>query len=80
MIAGRLCHFRQSGDHHFWPDDVTLCDTRLFTLGVGWRQLTDVYLLGLAVRHDGRLATFERSIPLKAVRGASAAHLQVIAA
>ncbi len=79
-MAERLHGFRQSGDHRFWPDDVTLCDTRLFSLGVGWRQLTDVYLLGLAVRHQGRLATFDRSIPLSAVRGATPDSLVVIEA
>ena len=77
-LAKRLQAFRESGEHRFWPDDVTLCDNRLFSLGVGWRQLTDVYLLGLAVQHQGRLATFDRSIPLKAVPGARAEHLCVI--
>jgi uncharacterized protein len=33
--------------------------------------LTDVYLLALAVRRRGRLATFDRTIPLGAVRGAT---------
>ena len=77
-VAERLKAARKSGDHRFWPDDVTLCDTRLFSLSVGWRQLTDVYLLALAVQHQGRLATFDRSIPLKAVLGAKAEHLCVI--
>jgi predicted nucleic acid-binding protein len=38
---------------------------------MGHRQITDIYLLGLAIRHGGRLATFDRSIPLKAVVGAA---------
>ena len=62
----------------FWPDDVSLCDSDVFSLTVGHRQLTDVYLLGLAVQRGGRLATFDRSIPVKAVRGARADHLAVI--
>lgn len=77
-IARRLASFRGSGHHVFWPDDVSLCDSDLFSLTVGHRQLTDVYLLGLAVRHGGRLATFDRSIPLKAVRGARPEHLVVV--
>lgn len=64
----------------FWPDDASLCDHRLFTLSVGHRQLTDVYLLELARVHGGRLATFDRSIPLKTVRGAGPEHLVVIEA
>jgi hypothetical protein len=38
-----------------------------------------VYLVALAVRHRGRLATFDRTIPLAGVRGATPATLQVIA-
>ena len=77
-VARRLASFRNSGDHVFWPDDVSLCDSRVFDLSVGHRHLTDVYLLALAVRRDGRLATLERTIPAKAVRGARAAHLVVV--
>jgi hypothetical protein len=77
-IARRLSSFRESGDHVFWPDDVSLCDSTLFNLSVSHRHLTDVYLLGLAVRRGGRLATFDRSIPLKAVPEARSAHLVVV--
>ncbi len=77
-LARRLAAFRESGHHSFWPDDLSLCDTTVFDLAVGHRQLTDVYLLGLAVARDGFLATFDRSIPLKAVRGARPADLVVL--
>jgi toxin-antitoxin system PIN domain toxin len=76
--ARRLAAFRASGEHTFWPDDVSVCEAREFDLAVSHRQLTDVYLLALAVRHGGRLATFDRSIPAKAVRKARAEHLVVI--
>ena len=78
QIARRLASFRNAGHHAFWPDDVSLCDSRVFSLAVGHRQLTDVYLLALAVRRGGFLATFDRSIPLKAVRGARAGDLVVL--
>ncbi len=77
-IVERLRAFRSSGHHVFWSDDVSLCDPSAFRLSVGHRQLTDVYLLGLARAHDARLATLDRSIPLKAVRGATSEHLVVI--
>ncbi len=66
--------------HHFWPDDITLLDTALFDYSKihGPRQLTDLYLLALAVKHGGRLVTFDREIPLNAVRGAKRAHLVVV--
>jgi uncharacterized protein len=45
---------------------------------LGSRQVTDVYLLALAVHHGGRLVTFDRAVPLRAVANASARHLAVI--
>lgn len=79
-LASRLRAFCDSGGHRFWPDDASLRDETLFTLETGHRQLTDAYLLGLAVRHAGRLATFDRGITLRAVRGARPEHLAVIEA
>lgn len=77
----RLRAFRASGDHAFWPDDVSLSEAGLFKPGLtGHRQVTDVYLLALAKRHAGCLATFDRSIPLAAVAGARSEHLLVIPA
>jgi toxin-antitoxin system PIN domain toxin len=66
--------------HSFWPDDISLLDTTLFDHGKihGPRQLTDLYLLALAVKHGGRLVTFDREIPLNAVRGTKRAHLVVV--
>jgi hypothetical protein len=42
------------------------------------RQVTDIYLLGIAVRHGGCLATFDRTIPLDAVAGAGPDAVAVI--
>lgn len=44
----------------------------------GPRQVTDVYLLALAVEHGGRFVTFDRSIPLSAAPGAMPEHLVVV--
>jgi predicted nucleic acid-binding protein len=40
--------------------------------------VTDLYLLALARQHGGRLATFDRAIPVAAVAGASRDDLMVI--
>jgi uncharacterized protein len=45
---------------------------------LGPNQITDVYLLALAVKNDGRLATLDRSIPIAAVRGAEKRHVAMI--
>jgi uncharacterized protein len=66
--------------HELWPDDISITDPDIFdhTRILGPGQITDVYLLALAVKHDGRLVTFDRGIPLSAVRGAEARHLVVL--
>jgi predicted nucleic acid-binding protein len=63
--------------HVFWPDDISLADPETFNHSRLWgpNRITDIYLLGLAVKYGGRLATLDRSIPLGAVRGAEARHL-----
>jgi toxin-antitoxin system PIN domain toxin len=79
-LAEALRTFCASGHHDFWRDDVSLRDATLFdvTLTGGHRHLTDVYLLGLAKKMGGRLATFDRTIPAKAVIGAGRETLEVI--
>jgi toxin-antitoxin system PIN domain toxin len=59
--------------HEFWPDEVSLLDSDVVdsTRIHGPRQLTDIYLLALAVRNKGRLVTFDDRIPLAAVRNAT---------
>ena len=44
----------------------------------GPRQLTDLYLLALAVRHGGRLVTLEGSIARDPLRRAQPGHLVVL--
>ena len=80
-LAGRLRRFCDSGGHVFWAAELSLLDGSLFDLSriAGHRQLTDVYLLGLAQSRGGRLVTFDRTIPVRAVKGATAASLEVIA-
>ena len=71
-----------ANEHHdFWADTVSLRDDTLFDpqVHVSYLQLADVYLLGLAVRIGGTLATFDAGIPLRAVKGATADALTVIA-
>ncbi|MDE3155430.1 MAG: PIN domain-containing protein [Acidobacteriota bacterium] len=72
--------FCASKEHQFWPDSVSLNDGDLFNTSrfTSHRHLTDIYLLGLAVKHRGRLVTFDRTIPANAVKGGTDA-LQVVA-
>ncbi len=78
--SDRLLTLCRGSEHIFWKDSLSMRDERRFrTQHVqGYRQLTDVYLLGLAVEHDGCLATFDRGIPIASVTDAKSSHLRVI--
>ncbi len=70
-----VAQLRSLPGHVFWPDDISLTDAahvqtaHILTAG----QVTDSYLLALAVAHDGRLATFDRRLSPAAVTGGKAA-------
>lgn len=55
--------------HTFWSDDVSLASVVARDALVTNAQLTDVYLLGLAIHHGGKLATLDQRIPARAIRG-----------
>jgi len=76
-IIERLAEATASRFHEFWPDDVSLLDAQVAdsTRIHGPRQVTDVYLLALAVRHGGRLVTFEGSVSRDAAIGANQGHV-----
>ena len=55
--------------HRFWPDTVSLRDSVKRDHALTHGQLTDVYLLALAVANGGRLVTLGRRIPAASVDG-----------
>jgi toxin-antitoxin system PIN domain toxin len=75
--ALRLLKTSHRGTHEFWADIVTLTDDKLFAAEfiIGSKHLTDAYLLGLAAHHQGRVVSFDRTMPWQAVVGGSAALL-----
>ena len=66
--------------HQFLADDITLLDNALVDANnlSGPRQITDVYLLALAVAHGIQLVTLDRRLPLNVVRGAQSESLVVL--
>ena len=66
--------------HEFWPADISLLEESVADRSriYGPRQITDIYLLALAVRRNGRLVTFDDGIPLDAVPGAGVENLVAI--
>lgn len=80
QVALRLAEAASSPDHEFWPADVNLLGAGIFDWSrvLGHRQVTDIYLLSLAVRHGGRLVTLDRRIITDAVARALPEHLVVL--
>ncbi len=66
--------------HTFWPCDVSVLDEGVVDRSRvhGPRQVTDAYLLALATAHGGRLVTFDRSVAVSAVPGATPANVTVL--
>ncbi len=62
-----------SPGHQFWPDAVSLADSRALPELPSAKKLTDFYLLALAVKNQGRLVTFDRKIDPSAIPGGAAA-------
>jgi len=79
-VAARLAEAAATQWHEFWPDDLNGLETGVldWTQVLSSRQLTDAYLLALAVKHGGCLVTLDRAVPLAAVRGAADHHLEVL--
>jgi len=64
--------------YQFWVEAISILDSSVFRPNrlLSSQQITDTYLLGLAVRYGGALATFDRRINTDAVIGGdSALHL-----
>jgi toxin-antitoxin system PIN domain toxin len=59
-------------NHHFWTDDLPLS-----AVGTRWRnrlgpkQITDAYLLALAIHHQGKVVTFDRRMLQLAPEGSA---------
>lgn len=68
--------------HQFWPDDLRFGHSSHVAtekLG-GFRQVTDAHLLGLALRHGGRLVTFDSRVRTLLPSGARPDAIEVVPA
>ena len=78
-VAPILLGLRALPGHAFWPDSLSLMDGDRVDSGrlLAHGQVTDSYLLALAIAHQGRLATFDRRLVVDAVRGGRQALLVI---
>jgi predicted nucleic acid-binding protein len=65
-------------DHIHWADGPNVLTSVDITQLRGHRQITDAFLLATAVAHGGRLVTFDRNVPVRAVAGATPDHVEVL--
>jgi len=75
-VAQRLAAAASHAAHVFLPDDYSLLDTNQLNWKhlMGHRQVTDAYLLGLAVRHQCRFVTLDARINPNVVLGVELKH------
>ena len=62
--AGLLAYNLKHQNHQFWTDEITLSQAiEPFSNRLsGHQQVTDAYLLGLAIHKNGKLATMDRAV------------------
>jgi toxin-antitoxin system PIN domain toxin len=75
IVAGVMGRLLALPGHVFWPDDISLLDPARADCGrlLAHKQVTDSYLLAMAVARSGRLATLDRRLSAAAVPGGAAA-------
>lgn len=80
LVAERLGMAVSHAAHQFWPDSLSLLDAGRLSWErvLSSRQVTDLYLLALAVEHGGRLVTLDQGISVRAVPGAHKKHLLIV--
>jgi uncharacterized protein len=71
---------RESTNHEFWSDSVSLLNPVLFNADAFTHhgQITDSYLLALAFKNNGRLVTLDQDIKTSTIVGFAEQRLQVI--
>ena len=77
VVAERLALAISHASHKFWPDAMSLLEPGLLKWErvIGSRQITDIYLLALAVKNGGCFVTLDKGISVQAVRDASPKNL-----
>jgi uncharacterized protein len=80
VVIARLREATESSGHESLNCSPSLLDDNLFNPSgfLTSAQVTDTYLLGLAVFNGHRFVTFDSRISLQTVRGAKLEHLVVI--
>jgi toxin-antitoxin system PIN domain toxin len=79
IVMNILRQFCATPGHCFWSANVSVLDLLSADALIPHSQIADVYLLGLAVHHGGKLATFDTKISATVIQGGKEA-LEIISA
>ena len=79
-VSRKLFEICAGLDHEFWPDQLSLRTPGLVNWPrvLGHNQITDVYLLALAVARRGCLVTLDHRVALSTVVGATGMNLLLL--
>ncbi len=79
-VSRKLAEICADIDHAFWPDHLSLRTPGLVNWPrvLGHNQITDVYLLALAVAHGGCLVTLDHGVAISTVTGAAPQNLLLL--
>jgi uncharacterized protein len=72
-VLAILHRFCAAEGHQFWPAEISIRDLIRPDAIITHAQITDVFLLGLAVHRGGKLATLDQRVPVAAVQGGAEA-------
>ena len=77
VVAQKLQDICAAMDHVFWPDNVSLRTQGMvhWPRVFGHNQITDLYLLALAVFNEGCLVTLDHRVSTTTIVGATERHL-----
>ena len=80
QVAARLAEATRHPSHAFWADSLSLAGSESvdWSVVITGPQITDAYLLCLAVANDGRFVTFDRGISHAAAKAARAEQLVLL--
>jgi len=73
IVLALLRQFCTLEGHHFWTEYITIRDILDADSIITHAQITDIYLLGLAIHQGGKLASLDHHIPTDAVQDGRAA-------
>jgi toxin-antitoxin system PIN domain toxin len=75
IVRKILNRMKAAPGHQFWPDSISICDTKRIACLHNSKATTDLYLLAPALKNKGQFVTLDQKIKVDSVRSGAAACL-----